>query len=42
MEKITLALIATVIFGKLIPFILLTVLVVGLALIMREAANRGD
>ena len=39
MEKLTLALVATIIFGRLIPIILVAVLVVGLALIIKEAAE---
>ena len=40
MEKVTLALVATILFGRLIPIILLAVLVGGLALIIKEAAER--
>ena len=39
MEKLTLALVATIIFGRLIPIILVAVLVGGLALIIKEAAE---
>ena len=42
MEKITLALVATILFGRLIPIILLAALFGGLALIMKEAAEREN
>lgn len=42
MRKITLALIVTIIFGKLFPLILLAVLLVGLAVIIKEAADHAN
>lgn len=42
MHKIILALVITILFGKAFPLVLLPVLVAGLALIMREAANREN
>lgn len=37
MKKVTLALIATVLFGKMAPLILLAILIVTLVLIIKEA-----
>ena len=42
MKKILLALAATVVCGKLFPILLLTVLLVGLCVIVKEAADHEN
>ena len=42
MKKVILAVLATVVFGKMFPLILLAALVITLALIIKEAAEHED
>ena len=42
MKKIILALAATMIFGKLFPILLLALILVGLAVMIKEAADHGN
>lgn len=41
MKKLTLALIATILFGKLFPIILLALVLVGVVVIFKTAAEEG-
>ena len=41
MKKITLALIATILFGKLFPVILLALIVVGAVMILKASVEEG-
>lgn len=40
MKKVTLALLATIVFGKMAPLILLALLLVGLVLIIKAAEEK--
>lgn len=42
MKKIILALLATVLFGKLFPIILLALILITLGVIVKEAAEHGN
>lgn len=42
MKKILLAILGAVVFGKLFPIILLALLMVGLAVIVKEAADHEN
>lgn len=42
MKKIILAILATVVFGKLFPLILLALLLVGVCVMVKEAAEHGN
>ena len=42
MKKIILAVLATAVFGKMFPLIIVAVLLAGLAIIIKEAAEHGN
>ena len=42
MKKIILAVLATAVFGKMFPLIIVAVLLAGLAVIIKEAAEHGN